>query len=104
MFEPKVQTELSIDDVHVKKAALVYRAINHEMRMEILRLLHRNSEMIVTDLYTTLCIEQSVASQHLAILRKPGIVTTRKDGKNVYYSVNQERLNELHTIAQKLNG
>ena len=104
MFEHTAQTELSIDDVRVKKAALVYRAINHEMRMEILRLLHQNSEMIVTDLYTTLCIEQSVASQHLAILRKPGIVSTRRDGKKVYYSVNQERLHELHIIAQKLNS
>jgi DNA-binding transcriptional ArsR family regulator len=104
MFEPTVQTGLAIDDIRVKKAALVYRAINHEMRMQVIRLLHQNSEMNVTNLYTTLSIEQSVASQHLAILRKPGIVTTRKDGKNVFYSVNQERLHELHIISQKLNG
>jgi DNA-binding transcriptional ArsR family regulator len=104
MFENTVPTQLFIDDMRVKKAALVYRAINHEMRIEILKLLHQNSEMSVTDLYTRLSVEQSVASQHLAILRKPGIVRTRRDGKNVYYSVNEKRLHELHTIAQKLNG
>jgi DNA-binding transcriptional ArsR family regulator len=49
-------------------------------------------------------LEQSVASQHLAILRKAGFVKTDRDGKFIYYSVNTERLEELNKFVKELVG
>ena len=43
--------------------------------------------MTVTDIYVKLRLEQSVASQHLAILRKAGVVQTERDGKFIFYSL-----------------
>jgi DNA-binding transcriptional ArsR family regulator len=94
--------ELKIDAIQLKKAALVFRAVNHKLRQQIIRFIHQNGKITVTQIYVKLRLEQSVASQHLAILRKAGFVTTERDGKFIYYSVNQERLSEIHRVANEL--
>jgi DNA-binding transcriptional ArsR family regulator len=99
---PLQNTTQKIDYLNIKKAALVLRALNHKLRQQIIRLLEENSKMTVTDLYVQLRLEQSVASQHLAILRRAGIVKTERDGKFIYYYVNQERLTQINQIVEEL--
>jgi DNA-binding transcriptional ArsR family regulator len=77
--------DVNIDFLQVKKAALILRAINHKLRQQILFLLEEHKKMTVTEIYVLLRLEQSVASQHLAILRRAGIVKTIRDGKFIYY-------------------
>ena len=102
-FEHAVTSaELKIDLVQLKKAALILRAINHKLRQQILKLIHQNGKMAVTEIYVKLRLEQSVASQHLAILRKAGFVNTLRDGKFIYYSVNYNRLDQVHKIVHDL--
>ncbi|RYY41866.1 MAG: transcriptional regulator [Chitinophagaceae bacterium] len=98
----KGEVELKIDVLTLKKAALVLRAINHKLRQQILKLIQQKGEITVTEIYVKLRLEQSVASQHLAILRKAGFVQTNRDGKFIYYSVNDERLTQVHLFAQQL--
>ena len=88
--------ELKIDFQVLRKSVLVLRAVNHKLRHEMIRLIHREGKMTVTDLYVKLRLEQSVASQHLALLRRAGVVTTSRDGKFIYYSVNTDRLQEVN--------
>jgi len=95
-------TDLKIDVIQLKKAALILRAVNHKLRQQIMKLIHQNGKMTVTEIYVKLRLEQSVASQHLAILRKAGFVTTVRDGKFIYYSVNYERLEQVHGIVHDL--
>lgn len=104
IFETAVapSTELKIDVLQLKKAALILRAINHKLRQQILKLLHQNGKMTVTEIYVKLRLEQSVASQHLAILRKAGYVNTLRDGKFIFYSVNYSRLDQVHSIVHDL--
>lgn len=94
--------DLKIDLLQLKKAALILRAINHKLRQQILKLIHQKEKITVTEIYVKLRLEQSVASQHLAILRKAGFVTTVRDGKFIYYSVNSQRLHEVNRFAQDL--
>ncbi|HZF63700.1 MAG TPA: metalloregulator ArsR/SmtB family transcription factor, partial [Chitinophagaceae bacterium] len=94
--------ELKIDVLQLKKAALILRAVNHKLRQQILRLLHQQERMTVTEIYVKLRLEQSVASQHLAILRKAGFVSTLRDGKFIFYSVNHSRLEEVHSFVHEL--
>lgn len=93
---------LKVDQVALKKASLILRAINHKLRQQILKLIDENKRMTVTEIYIQLRLEQSVASQHLAILRKAGFVKTDRDGKFIYYSVDHERLDELHRFVHEL--
>src|SRR5688572_4437619 len=93
---------VKIDYLNVKKASLVLRAVNHKLRQQMIKLLDENKKMTVTDLYVQLRLEQSVASQHLAILRRVGIVKTTRDGKFIYYHVNNERLDQINRIVDDL--
>lgn len=68
----------------------------------MLRLIDESNKITVTDIYIKLRLEQSVASQHLAILRKAGFVKTSREGKYIYYSVNPERLNEVMRYTSQL--
>ena len=95
-------TPVKVDLLITKKAALVLRAINHKLRQQILRLIDEHGKMTVTQLYLKLRLEQSVASQHLAILRKAALVKTVRNGKFIYYSINTERLEELNEFAKNL--
>ena len=92
MQSTKTDKPLTIETLELRKAALVLRAINHPLRQQMLQLLHKHKRMPVTDLYVKLRLEQSVASQQLAILRKAGFVNTQREGKQVFYSVNYPRL------------
>ncbi|MDZ4794584.1 MAG: metalloregulator ArsR/SmtB family transcription factor [Bacteroidota bacterium] len=95
-------TLLKVDLLSVKKAALILRAVNHKLRQQILKLIDEHKKMTVTDLYVKLRLEQSVASQHLAILRKAGFVKTTRDGKFIYYSVNISRIEELNKFIGEI--
>jgi ArsR family transcriptional regulator, virulence genes transcriptional regulator len=99
----KKQKLLKIDSLSIKKASLIFRSINHKLRQSILKLLAENDNLTVTDIYVKLRLEQSVASQHLAVLRKTGFVNTKRDGKNIYYSVNMAKIEYLQQSAEKLN-
>lgn len=72
----------------IKNVAEICRAVKHPFRVKMLNLMHMNKRMTVTNLYTTLKVVQPVISQQLAILRKVGAVTTERNGKEIYYSVN----------------
>ena len=95
-------TPVKVDLLVTKKAALVLRALNHKLRQQILRLIDEHGKMTVTQLYLELRLEQSVASQHLAILRKAALVKTARNGKCIYYSINTERLDEINEFAKNL--
>jgi DNA-binding transcriptional ArsR family regulator len=86
----------------IKRAALTLRAINHSLRKKILETIEAKGEIKVTDIYVKLKLEQSVASQHLAIMRRANVVITRRDGKCIYYSVNAKRIGEIVELAKEL--
>ncbi|GAB3414819.1 ArsR/SmtB family transcription factor [Niabella aquatica] len=94
--------ELTLDTLAIKKAALILRAFNHKLRQQILKLIDTQEKVTVTEIYVKLRIEQSVASQHLAILRKADFVKTERDGKFIYYTVNTERMKELNKFVGEL--
>jgi DNA-binding transcriptional ArsR family regulator len=102
MLTAATENQLKIEVLLLKKAALVLRAVNHDLRQGIMQLIHDNSTLTVTQIYTRLKLEQSVASQHLAILRRVGFVNTKREGKQIFYSVNYARLNDVTNQAKKL--
>lgn len=93
---------IRIDYAALKKAAGVLRAVNHKLRQSMIKLLEENGKMTVTEIYVKLRLEQSVASQHLAILRNAAVVKTERDGKFIYYSLNENRISELADLVEEL--
>ena len=80
------------------------RALNHKLRQQLIKLIEEEKKITVTEIYVRLKLEQSVASQHLAILRKAGIVTTQRDGKFIFYIINHKRIDEISNFVTQLIG
>lgn len=98
----KGQQDIMLDYNELRKAVLVLRAVNHKLRQRMIDLLEENERMTVTDIYVKLRLEQSVASQHLAILRKAGVVQTERHGKFIYYALNKGRLGQISQLVEDL--
>ena len=86
----KAKVNLGNDKLQV--SAEILRAIAHPLRMKILEFIDRNGDTHVNKIYNTLNLEQSITSQHLRILRNADLVTTRRDGKFIYYSINYDKV------------
>jgi DNA-binding transcriptional ArsR family regulator len=95
---------LKVDLLHSKKAAMILRALNHKLRQQIVKLIDEHNKMTVTEIYVKLRLEQSVASQHLAILRRAGIVITTREGKFIFYTVDYNRLEQVNQFVEQLVG
>ncbi len=93
---------IKLDYNLLRKAVLVLRAVNHKLRQSIVQLLEENKRLTVTEIYVKLRLEQSVASQHLAILRRAGVVITERDGKYIHYSLNHDRIAEIAQLVEEL--
>ena len=96
--------QIKVDYLRSKKAALILRAVNHKLRQQMIKLIDEKQKIVVTEIYVKLKLEQSVASQNLAILRRAGIVSTQRDGKFIYYSVNYPRVQEVVDFVEQLLG
>lgn len=70
------------------------KAIAHPLRFQVLEVL-RQGELNVGEIETASGIGQPTLSQQLGVLRKAGLVDTRKEAKLVYYSRNEERLADV---------
>ncbi len=100
----ETESLLNIDYHNVKKAALILRSLNHKLRQQILKIISEDNKITVTEIYVKLRLEQSVASQHLAILRKAGIVSTQREGKFIYYGINTSRIDAIQKFVKDLVG
>ncbi len=94
--------DILLDYAELRKAVLVLRAVNHKLRQRIIDILEEGESMTVTDIYIKLRLEQSVASQHLAILRRAGVVRTDRQGKFIYYSLDKDRLAQISRLVEEL--
>ena len=75
------------------------KALAHEARLTILCLLIEG-EKSVTEIEETLRLRQPAISQQLARLRTDGLVETRREGKNIFYSLARP---EIHAVIGVLH-
>lgn len=88
-------TKPLLDEKKLEKASKRLRSIAHPMRIQVLAMLTEKPKMNVTQIYTRLKIEQAAASHHLSLLRNNGILNAKREGKEIYYSINHDNLNHL---------
>jgi DNA-binding transcriptional ArsR family regulator len=78
-----------------------FKALAHPLRIRVLDAL-RDGEVSVNDLSSRLHVEQSTLSQQLAILRSRNIISGRKSGTNVLYSVQDPAIFRLLDVAKEI--
>lgn len=86
------KAKVTINDDKLEVSSKILRALAHPLRMKILEFIDQNDQINVNKIYNTLKLEQSITSQHLRILRLAGLVTTRRDGKFIHYSLDYDKL------------
>ena len=81
--------------------AEICKILSNSKRLEILNLL-RNGEKSVSELISLAKITQANLSQHLAILRRKDIVTTRREGTNIYYKIANPKIIQACDIIREV--
>lgn len=83
------------------QAARLLRALSNENRLMLLCLMFEG-EKTVSQLNESLDLSQSALSQHLAVLREEGMVSTRRAGQNIFYGLAsqpaQQVIETLHAV------
>ena len=79
---------------NAQEAATLLKAISHESRLMILCLLTQR-ELSVSELAEYSNLSQSAFSQHLSVLRKEKLATTRKESQIVYYQLKDQNIKKL---------
>lgn len=81
----------------------IFKALADKTRQDIMELL-AEEEMNVTDICSEFDISQPTVSHHLHILKNCDLVDTRKEGKNIYYYVRQEIVEDVFgRIVKKMH-
>ncbi len=78
------------------------KTLSNPKRLEILDILKDEKEISVNLLAERLEIPKANTSQHLAVLRQAGVVNTRKDGINVYYSLRSAKISEACSLTRQI--
>ncbi len=81
---------------------MIFRALNHKLRQEILRMIDKKGQASVSEIYVDMRLEQSVASQHIAILRRSGLIIPERAGKFMKYKLNSARIDMMNQMVVDL--
>jgi DNA-binding transcriptional ArsR family regulator len=109
-FGSVLEPEFSHSNSHfnggpVKDLAQLFKLLADETRLRILDMLSACRELCVRDLWERLEQSQPAVSHHLGLLRMAGLVSTRQEGKHIYYRLDRARLEQLlHLIQQTQVG
>ncbi len=103
MHEEFENNELSLleGDEDIDRASRSLKAMSHPLRLKILCTLS-DDEVSVQDIVDQVGTSQSNISQHLAILRDKGILTSRKDANRVFYRVSDNRTLRLICMMREV--
>jgi ArsR family transcriptional regulator len=90
-----------VEKAIAKITAEYFKAVSHPIRIKIIKLLATN-ELCVQDIVSNLEIEQSNLSQHLSVLKKQGIVSSRSAGTRVIYWLNNQSPNKMISEVEEV--
>ena len=97
MNTPQLTTE-SIDDATAQRLAEVFEALSDKTRLKIISVL-AHQELVVGEVARLVGISESAVSHQLRLLRASRIVRFRKDGRQVFYTLDDQHVHDLFDRA-----
>ncbi|GGK20106.1 transcriptional regulator [Caldalkalibacillus thermarum] len=85
----------------IQEMALIFKALADETRMKIAYALSQEDELCVCDVAHIIGSSTATASHHLRLLRHMGLAKYRKEGKLVFYSLDDDHVKQLIRIAHE---
>lgn len=86
-----------------QQIVLVFKALSHPFRLELLRLLS-GEESCVCHLAERTGRTQPYVSQQMSVLRRAGLVSTWRERQQIHYQINQDRLRRALSLAAEAGG
>jgi ArsR family transcriptional regulator, lead/cadmium/zinc/bismuth-responsive transcriptional repressor len=99
--EKTTRVQQQLDKRNILDVTTIFKALSDETRMKIAYALTIEEELCVCDVANIVGATTATASHHLRHLKKLGLAKFRKDGKLVYYSLDDEHVKQLIHIAIK---
>jgi len=84
------------------KFAGIMNDVSQEKRLQILCMLSNVESLCVCEIIEKLWIKQNLVSHHLKVLKDLWLLTTKKEWKNIHYSINTEKFNEFKTTLKDI--
>ena len=94
----------NVENSELHSASIILRAIAHPLRLKMLAFIDKNKSITVNKIFTSLNLDQSIASQQLNILRTANLVKTKREGKYIYYSLNYDNIERVNGLIEKFRG
>lgn len=73
----------------LERIAYILKTVAHPLRLGIIHLLEQHARLSVTDICSMLDSEQSLTSHHLQNMRLKGILSVKRDGRSMLYSLKE---------------
>ena len=84
----------------IEDAAQLFKALGDENRLRIVKHIALQGEVCACKLLDELSISQPTLSHHMKLLRDSGLVTARKEGRWMHYSLNKKRFDEVLRLIE----
>ena len=91
--------ENMLSDAEIDALSLIFKILSDPTRVRIVWAV-KDKELCVCDLAATLDMTKSAISHQLKAMKENHIVKSRRDGKNIFYSLDDEHVTEIISLAQ----
>ena len=91
--------DMNLTSEKMEKVAFILKTTAHPTRIAIVQLLAATDGLSVKDISEKLNVEQSLLSHHLSGMKLKGILSSHRDGKNIYYAL---KMREVIDVIQCL--
>ena len=98
------RTKVTFQQEKLTVSTELMRALAHPLRLKILEFLDQHKNIQVNQIYNSLKIEQSIASQHLRILKNAGVLIADKDGKYMHYTIDYQKVSNAVKAINRFMG
>jgi DNA-binding transcriptional ArsR family regulator len=96
-----IAVDMGLSIEKMEKVAFILKTTAHPTRIAIVQLLAAQESLSVTEISDKLSVEQSLLSHHLSGMKLKGILSSTREGKNIYYSL---KMREVIDVIQCLAG
>ena len=73
----------------LERIAYILKTVAHPLRLGIIHLLEQNTRLSVSEICESMGSEQSLTSHHLQNMRLKGLLSVKRDGRNMFYSLKE---------------
>lgn len=82
-------------EAYIKKSVKILKLLSEESRLRVMLYLAKEGPCTVSEIVEALDLVQSTTSHHLSLLRAADLVITSRDGKNIFYDINEPMWKEM---------